>query len=93
MRGLTRRLQLLVDLPRQDGGELVGKGFHACRQLAGIRGELVVGDNGRNSGEQTDGGRQQRFGNTGRNDGEVGGFEPAWPGSEVMIPETVPKGR
>ncbi|ENN87297.1 hypothetical protein RHSP_25758 [Rhizobium freirei PRF 81] len=71
LRRLTR-LQLLVDLARKNGGEFVRKTFHTRRKLAGIAREFVVGDNGGNSRDQTDGGRQQRFGDTRRDDRKVG---------------------
>jgi hypothetical protein len=66
------RLQLLVDLARKDGGEFIRETFHATRELAGVGGELVVGDNRRNSGDKADRGGKQRFGDTGRDDRKVG---------------------
>src|SRR5690606_22306244 len=72
--GCRTRHDLLIDLPRQYGGELVRKSLHPDAQPGRVRRQLVVGYDGWNCGEQTHRRRQQRLGNARCHDGEIGGF-------------------
>src|SRR6185312_125323 len=54
------------------GGKLFGEPFEAAGELARVGRELVVGDVGRDGGGETDGGREQRFGDRRRDHREVG---------------------
>src|SRR5690606_8544503 len=60
------------ELAGQDGGEFVGKAFQPADHLAGIGGELVIGDNRRNGSDETDCGGEQRFGDRAGHDGKIG---------------------
>ncbi|CEE76723.1 hypothetical protein XAC2852_590072 [Xanthomonas citri pv. citri] len=59
-------------LALQDGAELVGEGLIAHRQPFHAGGKAVVGPHGRNRHEQTDGGGEQRFGDTRRHGRDTG---------------------
>src|SRR5262249_16869379 len=61
-----RPLSPLVDLPRQDRGEFVGKPFKALRLPVHLGNELIVENRRRDGGNKTNRGRKQRFGNAGR---------------------------
>src|SRR6266705_3385682 len=51
----------LVDLPRQDGGELVGEPLQALRLLVHLGDELVIENGRRYGGHEADCGRKQGF--------------------------------
>src|SRR5271166_5378878 len=58
-------LPLLVDLPRQDSGELVGETLEPLRLLVHIGNELVIENGRRYGGNEPDGGREQSLRNAG----------------------------
>src|SRR5215813_12916861 len=65
-------LRLLVELARQDRAELAGERFEAAGITAEIGRELVVCDDRRNGGDETERGREERLGDAGGDDGERG---------------------
>ena len=65
------------------GGEFQGEGVEALRQIANVLKEIVVGDEGRDSGEKAGGGSNQRFGDTGSNRAKTGGAGSAKSGEGV----------
>src|SRR4051794_480672 len=66
--------QPLVDLPRQDGRELVGEALEPRLLLRHLGVELVVGDDGRDRRDESHGGCEQRLRNAGRDRRERGVF-------------------
>src|SRR5712672_725604 len=56
----------LIDLPRQDGGELVGEPLQALRLLVHLGRKLVVENRRRYGGDEADCGCKQRFCNARR---------------------------
>src|SRR5262245_23551009 len=69
---ISRPLTPFVDLPRQDGGELVGKALQALRLLVHLGDELVIENRRRNGGNQANCGCEQRLGDARRNHRERG---------------------
>src|SRR5580700_6694765 len=67
-------LPLLVDLPRQNGGEFVGEALQPLRLLVHIGNELVIKNGRRYGGEEPDCGREQGFRNPGGDHRERGGL-------------------
>ena len=61
-----------VELPREDHRELVREALVAADHLVAVLAELVVEDHRRDRGEQAERGREQRLGDAGGDDGEVG---------------------
>src|SRR5437899_8476618 len=56
----------LVDLAGQDGGKFVGEAFEPLRLAIHLGRELVIENGRRDGGDETDGGRKQRFRDAGR---------------------------
>ena len=65
------------------GGEFQGEGVEALRQIANVLKEIVVGDEGGDSGEKAGGGSNQRFGDTGSNGAKAGGAGSAKSGEGI----------
>src|SRR5581483_5825334 len=72
--GDARPLPGTVEIAR-DQAQHLGRGVaDECAVAGNGTRELVVDDDRRNGGDEADGGRQQRLGDAGRDDGEVGGL-------------------
>ncbi len=54
-------------------GDLESKGIEALRKVANILQELIIKDNGGDGGDQSRGGGEERFGNTGGHGAQAGG--------------------
>ena len=65
------------------GGEFVGEGVEALRQIANVLEEIVVGDEGRDGGEESGGGGDEGFGDARSDGAKAGGTGSAEAGEGV----------
>lgn len=65
------------------GGELESEGVEPLRQIANVLEEIVIGNEGRNGGEESGGGGDERFGDAGSHGTETGSTGAAEAGKGV----------
>src|SRR6202000_1292822 len=65
-------ITFFFQIARQSRNEIIGEIIKPCAVTPDLGGELVVGGRRWNSGDQANSGRQQSFGDTGRDNREAG---------------------